>query len=155
MTVRWRAPSVVARIRLATNEALFAGGQDVLNTARNLILNSPASGEFYVRRGVEHQSSAPGEPPANWTGALIRNLRAEVDTRTRRRDLPSRIRIVADVEYGEWLEVGTRRMKPRPFIRPALLKNHRKIQGRVSRAIAVALATPTGGPGSGVGARGR
>jgi phage gpG-like protein len=60
--------------------------------------------------------SKPGEVPRVQTGVLRRSITHEMhDT------LPIG-RVGTNVEYSKWLEFGTRRMKPRPFIRPSLMR---------------------------------
>ena len=82
-------------------------------------------GEYFLTRGNKvyhwkrttmHQASAPGEPPAGDTGYLAASISHEVvkagDT------LVANVR--AKANYGIYLELGTRYMKPRPFLRPSL-----------------------------------
>ena len=73
-----------------------------------------------LRRGgrrVPHQASAPGMPPASDTGRLLTSIHHSVtgvlDT--------LEARVGTDVNYALYLELGTRYMAPRPFLRPALL----------------------------------
>lgn len=84
-----------------------------------------------------HWSAAPGDPPAIDTGVLRASLVAEVQ------EVPfgvigrvgpdiGKIKSEAepgtDVEYGLYLELGTRKMAPRPYLRPALKANLGKIK---------------------------
>ncbi len=92
---------------------------------------------------VMHWSASPGEPPAVDTGILRASLVAEVtdvafgvmgrvgpDIAKIKADEGKRKRKKGetDVEYGLYLELGTRKMAPRPFLRPALRANINKIQ---------------------------
>lgn len=65
---------------------------------------------------IEHQSSAPGEPPAIDTGALAQSISAYVDGA----DELLVTTVQAGTEYAEWLEYGTPggKMAPRPFMGP-------------------------------------
>ncbi len=74
---------------------------------------SIASGHIYRRGNVEHQASSPNDPPSNDTGNLAASISVTDDS-----DLKSTINVGA--EYGLYLEVGTARMSPRPFLSPAL-----------------------------------
>ncbi len=74
----------------------------------------PKSGRLYPRPGGRiHQASAPGEPPAVDTGKLIKSIQSEMESET--------IGVVYsdDVEYAPYLEYGTVRVAPRPFMAPA------------------------------------
>ena len=66
--------------------------------------------------------SAPGQPPRIDTGNLIRSITSEM----KREHNKIAIRIGTNVDYGRYLELGTEKMKPRPWIRQALRKTHRR-----------------------------
>lgn len=74
------------------------------------------SGRVY-RRGkrVHHVASAPGEAPAVDTGKLRGSVFVERQSQT------SAI-VGVGAEYGAYLESGTRRIAPRPFMRPSAEK---------------------------------
>jgi len=97
--------------------ALAALGQAVAVKAQQLRteiveqLSQPGTGEIYDR----HIASAPGDPPAVDSGRLRQSIVAlKVDQ--------FRWRVGTNVEYALYLEFGTRRMAPRPFLRPAAEK---------------------------------
>ena len=63
-------------------------------------------------------ASFPGEPPATRTGTLKRSVRIESVE-------PMRVTIAAGgsgtmAPYASWLEFGTSKMAPRPFIQPMI-----------------------------------
>lgn len=92
-------------IRAATVE-----GQNILKAD---LLSRPGTGRTYQRgKTVEHRASAPGEPPAPDTGELRRRIEVEVVRG------PNEVRgiITANVEYAAALEMGTERMRARPFL---------------------------------------
>jgi len=66
--------------------------------------------------------SKPGEPPHKQTGHLRRSITHEVD----RVNLFARIG--TNVEYGRYLELGTKRMAPRPWLRRALNEMTSKVK---------------------------
>lgn len=75
----------------------------------------PKSGRVYrvSRTGKPHQASAPGESPAILTGFLQNSVLTTFPT--------AREGIIAiGAAYAPYLEYGTVRMKPRPYIAPAI-----------------------------------
>lgn len=78
-----------------------------------VMLSQPGSGRLYHRgKTVEHRASAPGEPPAPDTGRLRGSISTEVI-----RGLDEVVGFVAvNTEYAAHLELGTERMKPRPYL---------------------------------------
>lgn len=77
------------------------------------ILSRPGTGRIYTRsKSVEHQASAPGEPPAADTATLKKRIEVEVIRGT------NEVRgiISANTEYAAALELGTEKMRPRPYL---------------------------------------
>lgn len=75
-------------------------------------VQQPGTGRQYGR----HRASAPGKPPATDTGRLANDIRSEVHV-----DEQGVVGTVGvTVDYGDDLELGTRYMEPRPFLRPSL-----------------------------------
>lgn len=71
-----------------------------------------------------HVASAPGEAPAIEMGALVNTIRVELASS----EAGSASAIVGtNAEYGEELEFGTARMKPRPFLRPAADQHQQEV----------------------------
>lgn len=67
--------------------------------------------------------------------------KAPVDTGALKASINSRMiselegEIVDGVHYGIHLEYGTRKMRPRPFFRPALIENKNKINNLIQKAV--------------------
>jgi HK97 gp10 family phage protein len=104
---------------------LQKGARLVEGTAKESIQRGVKSGRVYTRKGIQHQASASGEPPASDTGFLVANittgdLKKAVDSIS--------IQVESKAPYSKFLEFGTRNMQPRPFLQPALEKNKRKIE---------------------------
>lgn len=116
---------VTKKIRQAVMRGVAKTSNRVKAQAVSLILNSPATGRVYIRRGVAHQASAPGEPPASDTGTLARSIDVDLD--------PKKLRgiIKAQTNYAKALEFGTQTIAPRPFMRPALQKEKKKLDDDV------------------------
>lgn len=92
-------------------------------------MTGPKSGREYnrgrTRNRRPHRASAPGEPPAVDSGTLLNSIST----------LPGGTEFEAVVtvgaEYGAYLEFGTRRMDPRPYVRPALEKARRALENDI------------------------
>lgn len=116
----------------------------IVDEARELMDSSTPSGRLYRRgnfrrgmsrglrlmgrraqgRGVRiHRASAPGQPPAEDTGKLYREI-------TVRRLSSGNYRVRFGAHYAGFLEFGTGRIAPRPFVMPAIEKAVRKTFAR-------------------------
>lgn len=85
-----------------------------LVTEMRLSFSKQKSGRLYRRgRTAMHQASAPGEAPAVDTGFLTNSIQVATTG-----PLTAEIQIPA--EYAAYLEFGTRRMAPRPYVQPAI-----------------------------------
>ena len=107
---------------------------DYLDSAEKLkeeivksITTGSKSGKSYTRNGMSHQSSAPGQPPANDTGELVDSMVVE------KRKNYSLLKINAD--YAGYLEYGTSKMRPRPFIFPAINRIKKKLMSMIKRNV--------------------
>ena len=118
----------VKKVVMATMEA---GARLVLNDANRSIANGPKSGRVYKRGNVEHQASAPGEAPATDTGRLIASGRAGAEVKG---DV-IRALVEYKVDYAAYLEFGTRKMAPRPYLIPAIERNRARIAKLISDAL--------------------
>ena len=117
---------VNATVNLKINKAAFdslineatkvtEGAADVMaNEMKKSILTGAKSGQQYFSNGRRHQSAAPGQAPANNTGALVRSIKVKKNGRE--------ATISIEKDYAIYLEFGTSKMRPRPFIIPAFLK---------------------------------
>lgn len=93
----------------AIKRALYDVGKDMYAEARRLIKEGPKTGRKYRVKGRTHTASAPGQPPANWTGALRRSVGFKVRK--------SEVEYGYKIHYGEYLEEGTEKMKARPGLK--------------------------------------
>jgi HK97 gp10 family phage protein len=124
---------VSAKIQIKLNKAELT---KIINQAENLVYDgsvymaedmkkSIASGAKSGRRYGNHTSSAPGQSPANWTGKLLRSIKIQ--------KTKGMAFVYITAKYAEFLEFGTSKMRPRPFIIPAFIKTKRYIQDRLKR----------------------
>ena len=65
--------------------------------------------------GILHQASSPYQPPSTDTGQLENSIQT-------RKERPNIYFVDVGSEYGIYLEFGTSRMAPRPFLFPAVEK---------------------------------
>lgn len=77
--------------------------------------------------GKFQRASRPGEPPRLRTGNLRNSIANEVTGLTGR--------VGTNLKYGKSLELGTRHMAPRPYLRATLRKFSRKIASILSRPL--------------------
>lgn len=89
------------------------------------ILSGAKSGRQYYVNGARHTASAPGQPPANVTGELVRSIKV-----TKERNKST---INISKNYAIFLEFGTSKMRPRPFIIPAFLKTKKWFSDKLHR----------------------
>ncbi len=102
-------------IRRGVLQALSAIALVLQNRCRAALQRGPKTGRVNRKStGVIHQASAPGEFPATDTGTLVRSVLGEVKKTTLEAVLS------ASTIYAKWLELGTRKMLPRPFLVPTL-----------------------------------
>lgn len=100
-------------------------------------LNTPNTGERRTHRTrrtpsgrkathtVYPHPSRPGEAPRKRTGWLQRNVRYEIEGDT------GRVGVAANATYGAYLELGTARMRPRPWLVATLTANLARLQAIV------------------------
>ena len=124
---------IEAKFQLKVNDAEL---KNLLNKAENLVYESSeymaeemktsiASGAKSGKRYGNHTSSAPGQSPANWTGKLLRSIKVQ--------KMKGISFVYVTAKYAEFLEFGTSKMRPRPFIIPAFIKTKKMIQDRLKR----------------------
>ena len=83
---------------------------NALLNAKNEVLRGQGGGRRYGR----HQASAPGSPPAVWSGHLRDSSFTPL---TNDAHLPG---IMSNAKYAGYLEYGTSKMAARPFKQPIL-----------------------------------
>lgn len=107
-------------------EAADDGAKVVLKDA---IRRAPVS--KYGKQGGKHP-----HPPGNLKSE-IKLTRSKMKNANRK--AASRVGFGRSAFYGVFVELGTRKMKARPFLRPATDENHRSIAKAVNAAISRAL----------------
>lgn len=92
-----------------------------VNVVRNRVLeklSGARSGRQYRVPGTNrfYTASAPGEAPAVATGRLRQSIQAQIE----RREGGVVGMVGSGLDYAVYLELGTRAMAPRSFLRPAV-----------------------------------
>lgn len=90
----------------------------------------PATGIVYEKYNPRrtHQASAAGEAPATDTGRLASSVTFESTG-------PLTVEVSTEVEYGPYLEFGTRDIAPRPNWVPSVQEEEPKFNERIERAL--------------------
>lgn len=102
----------------------------VQKNAIRSIQSGGRSGRIYKRRSVTHLASGPGEPPKTDTGNLVKNI-----TVNRNKQLDYDVGSRKGAGYGFWLEMGTSKMLPRPWLKPALKKSLKDIDKFIDKEL--------------------
>jgi HK97 gp10 family phage protein len=103
----------------------------------------PGVGRRRTKDGKIHLASRPGQPPAIDTGVLRASIMSDVQVRGMNvigkvgpdvEKIAAKADVGTDVEYGLYLELGTSKMAPRPFLRPSLRRTRRDVKRIFKRA---------------------
>ena len=100
---------------------LRGGGQLIRGEAIRSIQTGPKSGRTYEKYNPRrtHKASAQGQAPASDTGNLVSQIMSVADGKN--------TLVESRAEYSKFLEFGTSKMLPRPFLFPASEKSTKKI----------------------------
>ena len=115
-------------------EVVKGGGQLIRGEAIKSIQSGAKSGIMYQKYNPrrEHRASAPGQAPASDTGNLV----SKIVVRQKGANVTN---VESNANYSAFLEYGTSKMQPRPFMLPAFEKSKKPILdatfGRVVRKI--------------------
>jgi HK97 gp10 family phage protein len=121
----WHGAAIRAEVMAEAAKRLEAAAIDVQNHAKRLLSTSGtarvrgAGGRFGRRYGAN--PSAPGQPPHKQTGRLRMSVTREMVGQTV-------ARVGTNLKYGLYLEMGTRKMAARPWLRRALEERKARIR---------------------------
>lgn len=124
-TLVWRGDAFIRKVAALGEKALESVANILRDEARFSMLE-PKHGYMPRRHGGEsgkrHQNtpSAPGEAPAVQTGELYGSLVVSAPE-------PMTRVVAATSKKAKYLEFGTRKIEPRPFLRPALEKTKMQV----------------------------
>ena len=100
------------------------------------LIRKRSNGRTYTRGNKTHVASAPNKAPNTDTGNLIRGIIHDVKKVPNKYVLGT---VRSTAKYSLDLEYGTRRMKKRPFMRPALAGSAKQIKALLKKGIRGAL----------------
>lgn len=114
-----------ATLRAIEKSYFVIGRQLVKIFNRQVLDKSQKTGNIYIRkdrlgRRRRHQASAEGESPANRTGNYRKSVGFKVQG-------DKQLIFGNAATYAGFLEIGTKRMKPRPGLGNAVTEAHRDI----------------------------
>lgn len=115
---------------LAVDEGVFVTAQGVRTTAIKSIQDqSPGKLVNRSRQGGgtrPHIAAAEGYAPNTDTGKLVASIDVE-------KIKDGEYEIGTNLEYGEFLEMGTKKMRPRPWLIPALDANKNNLLTNIGK----------------------
>jgi HK97 gp10 family phage protein len=97
----------------------------MVENMKTSILSGAKSGRQYYKNGGRHTASAPGQSPANQTGDLVKSIKVSKSK--------NKATISISKNYAVFLEFGTSKMRPRPFILPAFQKTKKWFSDKLHR----------------------
>ena len=119
VTIRLYTKEITQSIKDTASKRMYEAVNEVRNQV-NVTLSGNRTGRTYKVPGTNrtYTASSPGEPPAQATG----RLRQSVFTRVEGMGNQVTGRVGTELPYGLWLDEGTKKMKPRPWLERSLDK---------------------------------
>jgi len=111
-------------------EIVKGGGQFIRGEAIKSIQAGAKSGIVYEKYNPRrsHRASAPGQAPASDTGNLVSKIIVKQKTK-------NITNVESNADYSAFLEYGTSKMEPRPFMLPAFEKSKKPVINAVLKRV--------------------
>ncbi len=145
-------PQAISQPVLKEQAKLKLTGFAIERSAKQILSGRRTGRTYYVpgTKGVKYIASAPGEAPARPTGRLATSISTAWTGGVTAHNIDTpiggagdevknpggnvsvfksifKVVVGTNVPAGAWLELGTSRISPRPFLRPAFEKNKHRI----------------------------
>ena len=124
----WQPEVVIKSIKAKAMVNLEKACEMIVIKIQDSMMESK-SGLIYILEGIgSHQASAPGESPAFRYGELYDNVEYRIEDRGD--ELVGVIGVNLDsddIGYAMYLEIGTKFMEQRPYIRSTVFENESEI----------------------------
>ncbi len=133
--VQWEGQKILKLATTANVEAMKKATLFLEGEVKK-VLSRAGTGRTYKRKSVTHRASVAGKPPALDIGVLMNSMTGVTEVKgleiqgfvgSDLDKIAAKSDVGTDLEYGYYLEVGTKNMSPRPFLRPTLRVNGKKI----------------------------
>ena len=121
--------NIALRFQGQLHDEVVRGALDIRNEMIRSMRDTSKTGKRYKRGKKWHVASSPGKPPAIDTGQLIRSI--TMDDRLDEIE----VGVTSGAPYAPFLETGTKKMKERPFMKPAIDKEMPKVMFRVRQIV--------------------
>ena len=111
-------------------EIVKGGGQFIRGEAIKSIQAGAKSGIVYEKYNPRrsHRASAPSQAPASDTGNLV----SKIIVKQKSKNITN---VESNADYSAFLEYGTSKMEPRPFMLPAFEKSKKPIINAVLKRV--------------------
>ena len=123
--LKWYGKKVIDTVEKVAGKRMLEAANEVRNTVLETLSGSRSGRTYYVpgtRR--TYTASAPGQAPAQATGELRGSVKASVETEGR--TVIGKVR--SESKHALPLELGTKNMAARPWLRVSLEKTMPKIR---------------------------
>ena len=109
----------------AVGQLLRNSGNEIRNTIIRSMSDSPPDPSKRYKRtkgGKYHNPSFPGNAPRRDSGRLVASIQSVTEGNDIRVGALATANDGVPLKYAKWLEFGTKKLKPRPWLQPAVDK---------------------------------
>lgn len=136
MSMTWKGDQAVKLINMEAGKRVDAALRFTRDKAKQVVSRAQPVRIYGKKAGRSRKGldpSKPGEPPKKLTGHLRMNIRKEFDPAL----VEGRVGVGTNVPYSKHLELGTRKMAARPWLRPTLVNNASEIRRRFGVGVTI------------------